>query len=135
MKKILKIAKEVRKKCLAFAMSKDSYGRDYHKNKDLECMCATASFALAAALKEKKVKCKVIQGKWGSCDHCWVETDTHILDVTGTQFGLKRVMYIPKSHSMYYNAAKVVRSAYDLRSWDNQAPSHHLTRKIMQQKV
>jgi hypothetical protein len=50
-------------------------------------MCAIGSSALVFTLSEFKIRCRLVIGKFRQSDHCWVETRTHIIDITATQFG------------------------------------------------
>jgi hypothetical protein len=102
-KQILKIAKKVRKIAHTFAMSPDSYRLDFHDRSDLRAMCAVASFALYNRLKNEGYDCVFVSGKFKDWnDHCWVEIDGCIVDITATQFGIEEDIFITPDYDDRY---------------------------------
>lgn len=85
---IERVAREVRAKCLKFALSDESIGKDYHNMEDLEMMCVVASTALAKELRNRGVdiNAKVVMGKFDGEEHCWVLSRGLVVDITATQF-------------------------------------------------
>ncbi len=135
MKKILKIAKDVRKKCEDFAMSSESCHFDFHNQPSLDCMCAVASFALYTALKHKNITSKVVYGMFDKTGcHCWVEYRNWIIDITATQFdNVKRPVYVTKKTNKLYEKEQVFRG-YNRKffnKWDTQKPSRKTSYHIL----
>jgi hypothetical protein len=101
---ILEIAKKVRIASEIFALSSESKSLDFHGREDLGCMCATASFALYTELKKNGYDCVFVSGRFKDwCDHCWVEIDGMIVDITATQFsGIEDdVLVVPSNDDRY----------------------------------
>ena len=101
LQRIRQIASRVRKQCEKFADSPDNHFLD-----NLEGLCAIASYILQKELHKKGIDTKLIQGnfleEWDEpCpdpyNHCWIEWKDYIIDVTATQFGFKRKVYIHKN--------------------------------------
>ncbi len=63
----------------------------------LSCYCAIASAYLCSRLRRLGYRsCFFVLGEYNGHDHCWVELDGRIIDITATQFkGITRVVYIP----------------------------------------
>ena len=111
---ILEIAQKVRFASEIFALSPESESLDFHGREDLGCMCATASFALYTELKKNGYDCTFVSGRFKDwCDHCWVEIDEMIVDITATQFSGKydsgrfdKVFVVPNTDDRYraYNS-------------------------------
>lgn len=133
-KLVRSIAKKVRKQCESFAFSKASEGYDFSYRGDLECMCAVASYALMTALQKKKIPCKMISGTCYYDNHCWVEVYNHIVDITATQFGINKRVYISKDKSNYA-AESDVKSCHSLGWGKSQNPTRKLTKRILAIKV
>ena len=129
------IALKVRKHCEAFANSDASKGHDFHKQKNLDCMCAVASYALCKALQKNGVSATMISGTCGGWrdEHCWVESDGYIIDITSTQFrDLKdkgKVFITPNNHPLY-GKKEVITSYKQMKDWGNQSPKPELIKKI-----
>lgn len=147
--KVISIAKSIRKKCEKFALSSKSKNYDFHGMEDLGCMCAVASFVLREALRKNGIACQVVRGEYDDETHCWVELDDGgtivdwvelkggtIVDITATQFGVNKKVYI----SDYKNKKYKWLDDYgyveikDMKEWDSQKPSNHLTKKILKEE-
>ena len=82
---ILEVATSVRKKMVRVA-------KDEGFSTDLCGLCLRASTVLHKALSRAGVKSKLIMGEYGGLEHCWVTVEGTIVDITGTQFGLKAIL-------------------------------------------
>jgi len=88
---------------LDYACHPVSKNMEWHQRRDLGGMCAIGAATLQHALKQRGIKATLLFGKfdpntlfqspikWYVHKHCWLETDTHILDPTVQQF----LHYIP----------------------------------------
>lgn len=94
------IATKIRKKCELYVETTPMEKLpSFSSKKDLTAMCAIASALIFKELKKHKIKAKFIEGYFKKCEypveeptkedinHCWVEVDKKIIDVTLTQFG------------------------------------------------
>lgn len=129
-KKIISIAEAVRMRCEVFAESSQSGDYDFHKQRDLACMCAVASFALHTALKRNGIKTRVAYGQFDGMDHCWIEYRDLIIDITATQFGMSRIHVVNK-HNAMYQKEKTFDKYSRFFHWEGQAATPSLTRKIL----
>lgn len=100
--KIKRLAKGVRKACEKLAFSKQALPFDFYREKDLTCMCAVASKFLFDCLKDNSFKPILVAGHWNKLDgdletnHCWIEVDNHLIDLTATQINIKeKVVILP----------------------------------------
>ena len=131
---IIKIARQVRKVCLDFAMSEESIDYDFYKNKDLACMCAVASSFLQNILAEENIRVNLreMQGKYGG--HCFNEIDGTVIDITATQFGARNHVVIKnlKDHEKWLKELGAKRSHIIKKvMWGmGQSPSRTLTKKL-----
>jgi hypothetical protein len=129
------IAKEVRDKCLRYAMSAASYRRDYHQNKDLTAMCAVASTALAKTLRERiDPHAVVVEGRFRGDAHCWVLSRGKIVDITASQFPMfrNRKVVIAAKTSRLWRAKNVGEPGKIATDWGSeQAPTSHVIQKIL----
>lgn len=95
MKTITQIAREVRSKA-------ESYADEHGYSEDLGGMCAVASAALHFRLLQNGYKSRIV---WTSanrrCTHCFVEVNKKIVDITASQFGLRRIEIRPKNDEYY----------------------------------
>lgn len=85
------VARDVRKRCVRFAMSDASRDMDFHGARDLECGCLFASTILAYQLRRLKIdtQAKVAIGYYGDNEfdsHAWVIALDHVVDITVSQF-------------------------------------------------
>lgn len=105
---------------------------------DLEGMCAIASASLFNALKKHKFNPKFVLGTYKLLDHCWVELNDSIVDITASQFGLDNITIIKKP-SMEYLANHVSTTnkqiLQSLRSWPiEQKPYQAVVKKILKKR-
>lgn len=128
------IAKEVRDKCLLFAMSEDSKGEDYHGCENLEMMCAVASTALAMELRNRvDPHALVVEGTFDGSSHCWVLSRGMIIDITATQFRYPEVVVTGET-SEPWKADKVGEPGKIASNWDKgQAPTNEVIQKILRE--
>jgi len=96
---ILSVAREVRAKCVKFALSDKARNYDFHTRSDLECMCAVASHALVMALKKKGCHGHIVCGDFNGNDHCWVDIYGHVVDITASQFGFPDIVIVTKERA------------------------------------
>lgn len=84
---IKKIAESIRSNLDQFVENNKS---DFFYHKDLSGACGIASAVLFNELKNRELKAKLM---WGSnnvgLEHCWVETEKYLIDITYTQFDNK----------------------------------------------
>ena len=112
-------AKNVRKILEAFvAISSD---REYEKS--LMGACAVSAREISKRLESKRIKSKVLIGetRTGS-SHAWVETKTHLIDVTYTQFNRNspKVVFISKKGKLYKKYLKRwvhIEEAKSFKDW------------------
>jgi len=134
---IRSIANQVRKQCETFAESPAAKEYDFHNQYDLRCMCAVASHTLLTAFQKQNIECQMVSGKFyckrtgTRSDHCWVEVDGNIVDITVTQFDsdLPEVFVVPENH-VGYEKVKTICSCKDIQ-WANQSPDPDLSEKIL----
>ena len=128
---IREVAEEVREKCLDFALSDDSVGYDFHGYEDLHAMCAVASATLFRELCRRGIgkKPRIVEGEYWKKEHCWVEVDDCVVDITASQFNGPRIVVEP---------IEAVKDGYQgkektqLRSWPKQQrPNAKIVRKIL----
>ena len=94
------IASKVRRRCERYVKNTNRNKLpSYSSAKNLECMCAIASALIFKELKKHKIKATFIEGYFRTrlyslrnptkenINHCWVEVNKKIIDVTLTQFG------------------------------------------------
>lgn len=132
--KILKVLESVRTLMDSFASSKESKNYDFHSKEDLQCACCITSKVLFDILKEQGKSPKLCigiffdgytiglktKGKSPSelkpyVNHCWIELDGKILDLTATQFNepsIKHEFVFPKIHITYKSDKKYLK-VYD----------------------
>ncbi len=145
--KIINIAIQVRRAVEVFA--KTDKNHDVGGNpENLCCYCAIASYALMTALKKQGIKCRLISGFFDetgeyeeyeekSINHCWVEVNNKILDITASQFPEHRnysIVILPNNKSIetgYYplEYPKTLKELID--GWTYQSPRIKYTKKIL----
>jgi hypothetical protein len=129
------IAKEVRDKCLRYAMSHASHSRDYHMSKDLTAMCAVASTALAKTLRKRiDPHAVVVEGRFKGDEHCWVLSRGKIIDITASQFPMfrNRKVVIAAKTSRLWEANNVGAPGKIATNWPStQAPTSGVIQKIL----
>jgi hypothetical protein len=125
------VAEEVREKCLDFALSDDSIGYDFNGKADLFSMCAVASATLFRELCRRRIgkNPKVVEGEYWAKEHCWVEVDGYVVDITASQFKGPQIVIEP---------IEAVKDGYKskdrprLRDWPKeQRPNAKIVRKIL----
>ena len=145
MKRLLSIAKIVRKKCEKFALSKDSIDYDFNGENDLTCMCAVASFALYEALRQQGITCKVVEGLFYQFkeeprnyqhylrrySHCWVKAGKKVIDITATQFGDYPKVHVVSNKNKKYRSMKTITDYNYFNDWYGQTPSETVSKKIL----
>lgn len=97
--KYVRIARKARRACEIFAMSDEAVEYDFHNQEDLTCMCAIATFFLKDLFEKAGLKGNARQTR----HHCFFETDGVVVDITFTQFGFKKKVYVDrlKSYSAF----------------------------------
>ena len=73
---------------------------------NLKGACGLASITLFDKLKSK-YNLNVIFGSYKKEPHCWLEYNNLIIDLTATQFNIKKEVYIAKYNHKYKAIAKV----------------------------
>ena len=126
------VAEEVREKCLDFALSDDSIGYDFHGQENLDMMCAVASAVLFREFCRKGIgkKPRIVEGEYWKEDHCWVEVDDYVVDITASQFHGPRIVVEPieAMRDGGYRGNDKNR----LRDWPKeQRPNAKIVRKIL----
>ena len=131
--KAIEIARKVRKACEHFASHTTDY--DYSGNKDLSCMCGVASWTLARILRNNGIRARVIYGRFdpdGFCDcHCWVRACNRIIDITATQFKVKRKVFVSKVSSRKYEKKRFIDDVNFFSFWGSQKPSDKVVNNIL----
>ncbi len=137
---IYQIAKRCREVSEKFVGSLDAHGFDFFStsdNPDLSCFCACASWFLAHKLKEKGIPALVIMGNVGEDEnnHCWVEVEGNIVDITATQFLFAKnkpvIVASYKEYEQYYGRGRIIESIEISRSWpDTQKPNKKVIKKL-----
>ena len=106
----------------------------------LECMCAICSNALKKLFDEYGFPSKVYYGRWlGKLEHCWVEDETHIWDITATQFEniTEKVICLPKEDPLvkgFYKRKRVMTKIKDYSKWvPRQIPNKAKVSRLIQE--
>ena len=68
--------------------------------------CALSSYILFLCLKRNGYKTRFVIGKCFGDNHCWVELNQSIIDLTATQFNLFDKVHITKINDKNYLANK-----------------------------
>lgn len=137
---IFPIAKRCREISEKFVGSIDAQGFDFFDvsdNRDLFCFCACASWFLAQKLKDKGIPALVILGsiEGEEDNHCWVEVDNQIVDITATQFRFARkkpiIIASYKEYEKYYERGRVIDTIHIHRQWpERQKPNEKVIKKL-----
>src|ERR1035437_599095 len=139
LKKQLELANQLRETAEDLVESQ-KYGFDYF-DPDLECLCAIWSVALQRIFDQNGIESEVICGEFRNKDltHCWVETGTHIIDITATQFkkmSKRKVVFLDKNDEeakdLYRNGEVVEKPKYFHKWPDEQKPTKAKIEKIIQ---
>ena len=128
--KIKETARIVRSQCESYAASTghDEYG------KDLSCMCGIASYALREAIKRIGIRIKLIYGFYGnSSGHCWLNIEDKIIDITATQFGVSRKVFVTSISNAKYDRLKEMKSMSEIKidGWGDHSPTRLKVYKIL----
>jgi len=126
----LKIAKLVRKKAVETGLFKP----------DFECACAIMSVALAISFRNYGYDSTVIEGyfekntwPYGGA-HCWVVSDNERWDLTITQFGIKKVIFVGSITDKRFKSLKKHNklTAHSFHDWpDDQKPLRKYVKLII----
>jgi hypothetical protein len=119
-----KLLKEIKSKYSTKELKKAGIYLD-----DLCGLCAIASHKLVKALHRAGFKqATLIQGTYRSATHCWVRLEDRIYDITATQFGKNKLVYVTKASNSLYKAKYVgVLAEIRLKNhWDEQSPFHFM---------
>lgn len=110
-----KIAREVRLKCEEYARR---LGNRYF-TKSLESMCGIASYALKQALEGARLDSNLVYGFYDGMGHCWLEYGDRIIDITATQFGVRRRVYVTDYENAKYQFEKYMGSIaeFEMDGW------------------
>ena len=137
---IYQIASRCREVSEKFVGSIDAQRFDFFdtgNDRDLACFCACASWFLAQKLKDKGISALVIMGSIDKEDdnHCWVEVENHIVDITATQFRFARkkpvIIASYKEYEKHYERGRVVESVNISRGWPiAQKPNEKVINKL-----
>lgn len=152
-KRLKIIATASRREIENFARHHDNIGTD----SDLECFCGIASFFLVMVAKKLGFKLSLIEGmafnEWlinrlqtGCIDnqgldgnHCWVEHNGKIIDITATQFGIRQKVHIVDIGDDNYwviDRNSTVRRSFKHEWPEDQNPyTYHVELKDRAQKV
>lgn len=135
---VYQIANRCREISEQFVCSPEAQGFDffdYSGRKDLACFCACASVFLAQKLNEHGIKAVAIRGSFDSDEgdnHCWVDVDNNIIDITATQFGIRDKIFITTyNNSSFYVSMGHIKSIYCLHGWPvEQKPNKKVIDKL-----
>lgn len=72
--------------------------KDFHRAKDLSCMCAYASTILFVALSKHANIAQHLYFVQGPC-HCYLRFKDIIIDITATQFGARDAIVIQRKNT------------------------------------
>lgn len=119
LQKIRSIALEVRNICEEIKTKRNPFAI----GTDMMGACAIASTYLSYYLHQENINNKIIcaeePGDDGSM-HCWVETETHLIDLTHTQFNKHspKVLIVEKGSKEYKNLRKVWTNFQEVDNMD-----------------
>ena len=86
---------------------------------DLEGACASASYVLWKHLRKQGYDADFIMGSYHGFNHCWVEIEDRILDITATQFGVRKKVYTRVlSAAIYQEELRGKDAAWETRRWN-----------------
>lgn len=134
------IVREVAYMVRDFIEDNEHLFKSWRRGPGLGGMCGVASMILSGQLKQRGIQNKVV---WGDFEdpfngHVWVETKTHIVDITATQFDKRnRVYIIKKGHPQYiYTIGGSGRKAEQgiFKKWDISEQDKRLIRQFMKAK-
>jgi len=121
--KILEVASKVRYEIEKFAIKNRNIGNPV----TLCCYCAIASYCLNQTLKKFKFDSSFILGSFydnnnkTENDHCWVLINNSIIDITATQFKIKKRIYVVNEESKIYieKLRNGIATKYINKNWVN----------------
>lgn len=124
------IAKVARKAIERFAKDHDDIGRI----RDLECYCAIGSYFLCMVARKFGYHLTLIEGvaydqsSPNDTNHCWVQYQGKVIDITATQFGYTSKVRIVNIANKDYTVVRANNNArQSLRAgWDDQSPYNYL---------
>jgi hypothetical protein len=97
-------------------------GAPTYSDSALTCFCAIASAFLWYRLKKHGYDAHLVVGNYRKNDHCWVELNDQIVDITATQFNPNNPkVYLPISRSGYFAQYRDRAALKALREWGDQA--------------
>lgn len=115
----------------------EQFNKDFHWwDESLAGACLIGSYLLAS-----KVNGVLYSGKVNGVDHCWVETDTELIDITYSQFNYnEKVLILKKDGSEYQNyqvSSKIKHLlSEEFNNWQLfQKPSFYLKQRAKLYKV
>lgn len=125
------IAKRVRERIEKLIESDESVFKLF--GDDLCGLCAVASFALKKEFEKHGFESKVLCGNYnGDGDHCWVEDEKYIWDLTITQFRVPEKVFRTSKKNPKYSKHKVMTSGRNFNSWpQEQRPTKQVIKKIL----
>lgn len=141
---IIEIAKDVRRKCEQYAKSGRSYPKHYNDQLDLRCMCATASACLYEAFQKASISSTFCNGHFNLgadneditvINHCWIEKEGYIIDITATQFGIDNSVYVITDNASKYLKTNEIPSWQTMEWQWNQKPTPAIVNEILGTKI
>lgn len=94
-------------------------------NPNLKGACGLATMTLFNKFKSK-YDLNAIFGLYKKQYHCWIDYNNLIIDLTATQFNIKKEIYIAKYNHKYKAIAKIINAKF-FNSWNSFAnPSNYL---------
>lgn len=136
------VATICRREMEEFAQNKDHIGSPL----DLTCYCAIASYLLFLVLQLCGDQPSLVKGMAfdpifddiegddldEQINHCWVELDSKIIDITATQFGIKNRVHIVSIDDENYQPIIIDANPTSklFEGWGNQSPFNHMLEPI-----
>lgn len=84
---------------------------------NLKGACAITSYVLFLSLKRNGYRPKFVIGRYLGMDHCWIECNQSIIDLTATQFNLFDKVNVFKTNDIRYFAIKKSLNKKDFVGW------------------
>ena len=133
----VEIARALREKIDGFV--EIEHGNFCNFSQNLCGLCAISSFTLKKVLDRKGIKAKAFIGKFvddvGKTDHCWVEDNRFIFDITATQFGIPEKVYVIDKKSekaSSYQGGKMIKNANQFNGWpETQRPKDSICHMLI----
>jgi len=127
--KIRQIALKIRLRCEDYVGSRGYFASN------LGSMCGIASYALKEALDCAHIDVILIYGFYEETGHCWLEYRDVIIDITATQFGVRRKVFITHCLNKRYKFNKVMTDMEEfvIDGWiENSCPNRELIDRILE---